>query len=52
MGAVDESGGQVARFVVQTSIESGLAKLAQQALVDTLTQKGDRLDVTQGALSR
>ena len=51
MDAVDDLVGQVDQdIVVQTSIDPALQSVAEQALVDTLTQKGDRLDVTQGAL--
>jgi penicillin-binding protein 1A len=51
MDAVDDLVGQIDQdIVVETSIDPALQNVAEQALDDTLTQKGDRLGVGQGAL--
>jgi len=51
MDAVDDLVGSFDQdIVVETSIEPALQSAAEQALVDTLTQKGDKLNVGQGAL--
>ncbi len=44
LGHIDED------IVVQTSIDAGLQASAERALVDELTQKGDKAGVAQGAL--
>jgi penicillin-binding protein 1A len=51
MDAVDDIVGQFDQdIVVETSIDPALQGAAEQALVDTLNQKGDRLNISQGAL--
>ncbi len=51
MDAVDDLVGQVDQdMVVETTIDPALQGAAEQALVETLTQKGDKLNVGQGAL--
>jgi penicillin-binding protein 1A len=51
MDAVDDLMGRFDQdIVVETSIDPVLQGAAEQALVDTLNQKGDKLNVTQGAL--
>jgi penicillin-binding protein 1A len=51
MDAVDDLIGRIdADIVVETSIDPKLQGAAEQALVDTLTQKGDKLSIGQGAL--
>ncbi len=51
MDAVDDIVGQLDQdIVVETTIDPVLQGAAEQALVDTLNQKGDRLNISQGAL--
>jgi penicillin-binding protein 1A len=51
MDAVDDLVGQYDQdIVVQTTIDPALQGVAEQALVDTLNQKGDRLNILQGAV--
>jgi len=51
MDAVDDIVGQFDQdIVVETSIDPALQGAAEGALVDTLNQKGDRLNISQGAL--
>jgi len=51
MDAVDDLVGSFDQdIVVETSIEPALQSAAEQALVDALTQRGDKLNVGQGAL--
>jgi penicillin-binding protein 1A len=51
MDAVDDLVGQVDQdIVVETSIDPALQGAAEQALVETLTQKGDKFGIGQGAL--
>ena len=51
MDVVDDLIGRVdTDIVVETSIDPKLQSAAEQALVDTLTQKGDKLGIGQGAL--
>src|SRR6202020_2062213 len=51
MDAVDELIGPLDQdIVVQTTIDPALQSAAEQALVDALTQKGDKLNISQGAL--
>jgi penicillin-binding protein 1A len=51
MDAVDDIVGQFDQdIVVETSIDPALQGAAEQALVDTLNQKGDGLNISQGAL--
>jgi penicillin-binding protein 1A len=51
MDAVDDLVGQFDQdIVVETTIDPALQGAAEQALVDALNQKGDKLDVSQGAL--
>jgi penicillin-binding protein 1A len=51
MDAVDDLVGQIDQdIVVETSIDPALQNAAEQALDDTLTQKGDKLGIGQGAL--
>jgi penicillin-binding protein 1A len=51
MDAVDDLVGQYDQdIVVQTTIDPALQGVAEQALVDTLNQKGDKLNVSQGAI--
>jgi penicillin-binding protein 1A len=51
MDAVDDLIGPFDQdIVVQTTIDPGLQGAAEQALVDALNQKGDKLDISQGAL--
>src|SRR5580658_10157915 len=51
MDAVDDLIGQVDQdIVVETSIDPALQTAAEQSLDDVLAQKGDKLDVSEGAL--
>jgi penicillin-binding protein 1A len=51
MDAVDDLVGQFDQdIVVETTIDPSLQSAAEQALVDTLNQKGDKLNISQGAL--
>ncbi len=51
MDAVDDLIGNVDQdIVVQTTIDPALQAAAEQALDDTLAQKGEKLDVSQGAV--
>ncbi|HUD89378.1 MAG TPA: PBP1A family penicillin-binding protein, partial [Xanthobacteraceae bacterium] len=51
MDAVDDLVGQVdTDIVVETTIDPALQAAAEQALDDTLAQKGDKLDISQGAM--
>jgi len=51
MDAVNDIVGNIDRdIVVQTTIDPTLQSAAEQALVDTLSQKGDKLNVGEGAL--
>jgi penicillin-binding protein 1A len=51
MEAVDDLIGQIDQdLVVETTIDPALQNAAEQALDDTLTQKGDKLGIGQGAL--
>jgi penicillin-binding protein 1A len=51
MDAVDDLIGQIDQdIVVDTSIDPALQAAAEQSLVDTLAQKGDRLGISQGAI--
>jgi penicillin-binding protein 1A len=51
MDAVDDLIGHVeADIVVETSIDPALQTAAEQSLDDVLAQKGDKLDVSEGAL--
>ena len=51
MDAVDDIVGQVdTDIVVETTIDPALQAAAEQALDDTLAQKGDKLDIGQGAM--
>ncbi len=51
MDAVDDLiGHQDQDIVVQTTIDPALQSAAEQALVDALNQKGDKLNIGQGAL--
>jgi len=51
MAAVDDLVGQIDQdLVVETTIDPALQNAAEQALDDTLTQKGDKLGIGQGAL--
>ena len=51
MDAVDNLIGNIDQdVVVQTTIDPGLQSAAEQALVDTLSQKGEKLNIGQGAL--
>jgi penicillin-binding protein 1A len=51
MDAVDDLIGPFDQdIVVQTTIDPALQGAAEQALVDALNQKGDKLDISQGAL--
>src|SRR5271155_4149612 len=51
MDAVDDLVGQFDQdIVVETTIDPALQSAAEQALVDALNQKGDKLGISQGAL--
>ena len=51
MDAVNDIIGNIDQdIVVQTTIDPALQSAAEQALVDTLTQKGDKLNIGEGAL--
>ena len=51
MDAVDDLIGPLDQdIVVQTTIDPALQGAAEQALVDALNQKGDKLDISQGAM--
>jgi penicillin-binding protein 1A len=51
MDAIDDIIGPIDKdIVVETSIDPSLQNAAEQALVDTLNQKGDKLGVSEGAL--
>jgi penicillin-binding protein 1A len=51
MDAVDDIVGNIDQdIVVDTTIDPALQGVAEQALIDTLNQKGDKLNVEQGAL--
>src|SRR5580692_7821291 len=51
MDAVDDLVGQVDQDItVQTTIDPALQTAAEQSLDDTLAQKGDKLNISQGAL--
>ena len=51
MDAVNDIVGNIDQdIVVETTIDPALQSAAEQALVDTLTQKGDKLNIGEGAL--